>query len=478
MSRQFTITARIGAAIAAIMACALISNGAAVRDIRALGATLDGVAKRTARALSVAEHIRTGIYEMRFAQRGVSLAILEAPQDLAKAENLFRDSGARIERLLNELPPLLETEAERSLVAEMQGKIQKWRAMGPVMEQLAAQGDTEGLSRLRTGDIRKLADEMDAAAIALIGGESKSLVRAEEDAASTAVHAFALQIVMAVTFLGVGSAALFWTRRNGRHIKHLAASLRNGATHVARVAAQVKSDGQSLANSANAQAASLQETSACSEQIHAMTNKNLENVAKAAAEMGTVDARMTDGSAALSDMVASMKLIAESSSGVSAIIRTIDEIAFQTNILALNAAVEAARAGAAGLGFAVVADEVRNLAGRCSQAAKDTAALIEQSVERSRQGSVKLQSLADLIHGMVSGAANVKGLVQEVRVASEEQAKGIEQIAKALVSVEKVTQSTASAATTGAAASDAISSESEELVRHADELDRLFGARA
>src|SRR5438093_4540947 len=98
--------------------------------------------------------------------------------------------------------------------------------------------------------------------------------------------------------------------------------------------------------------------------------------------------------AALHDMVASMTAIKESSDKVSRIIKTIDEIAFQTNILALNAAVEAARAGHAGMGFAVVAEEVRNLAQRCAHAAKDTAGLIEESIAKSNHGKTKVDEVA------------------------------------------------------------------------------------
>jgi methyl-accepting chemotaxis protein len=255
----------------------------------------------------------------------------------------------------------------------------------------------------------------------------------------------------------------------------LAANLHQGAYQVADTAQRVSSLGQSLSDGANQQAASLQETSACTEEIHAMTRRNLENAIKAAEVMGQVDGQMRAGTVALTDMLASMKSIAQSSDGISKINRVIDEIAFQTNILALNAAVEAARAGDAGLGFAVVADEVRSLAGRCSQAAKETAGLIDQSVSRSREGSVKLRNLADLVHTMVASAGQVKNLVDEVRMASEEQTRGMEQISKALVNMETATQHTATVATDGAAAGNQMSAQSGGLKGHAGDLDRLFG---
>src|SRR5207247_7752329 len=120
----------------------------------------------------------------------------------------------------------------------------------------------------------------------------------------------------------------------------------------------------------------------------------------------------------LDRMVEKMKEIDASSNKIAHIIKVIDEIAFQTNILALNAAVEAARAGEAGLGFAVVADEVRNLAQRCAQAARDTAELIEESIETARDGNGRLDQMAEAVRNMTGNSSRVKGLVDEVNVAS------------------------------------------------------------
>ena len=145
-----------------------------------------------------------------------------------------------------------------------------------------------------------------------------------------------------------------------------------------------------------------------------MTRRNAANAQSAAGLMLEVDRRVQASNQSLGDMVASMHAIQESSQKVSKIIKTIDEIAFQTNILALNAAVEAARAGEAGAGFAVVADEVRTLAQRSAQAARDTASLIEESMSRTTHGTSTVTQVATAIGGITESVTTVKGLVDEV----------------------------------------------------------------
>jgi methyl-accepting chemotaxis protein/methyl-accepting chemotaxis protein-1 (serine sensor receptor) len=144
-------------------------------------------------------------------------------------------------------------------------------------------------------------------------------------------------------------------------------------------------------------------------------------------------------------------------------------------ILALNAAVEAARAGEAGMGFAVVADEVRNLAHRSAQAAKDTAALIEDSIHKSGEGSRKLDLVAQSIQQITASAGQVKTLSDEVDVGSQEQSRGIEQISMAVGQMEKVTQRNAANAEESAAASEELAAQARSLYESAERLRRLAG---
>ena len=191
--------------------------------------------------------------------------------------------------------------------------------------------------------------------------------------------------------------------------------------------------------------------------------------------MAAVDRHIQDGNRTLEEMVGSMQEINSSSDKISKIIKVIDEIAFQTNILALNAAVEAARAGEAGMGFAVVADEVRNLAQRSAQAAKDTAAMIEESIAKSNEGSAKLHKVTEVIRAITDSAVKVKTLVDEVNLGSQEQARGIEQISKAVTQMDSVTQTTAANAEESASASEELSAQAEALKQIVTDLQSMVG---
>ena len=206
-----------------------------------------------------------------------------------------------------------------------------------------------------------------------------------------------------------------------------------------------------------------------------MARKNAENSQAANGLVTQSQQKFTETNRSLETMVVAMSDIKASSDKVAKIIKVIDEIAFQTNILALNAAVEAARAGEAGMGFAVVADEVRNLAQRCAQAAKDTAALIEESIVKSNDGKTKVDQVAVAIRAITEESAKVKTLVDEVSLGSQEQTRGIEQVAKALTQMEQVTQQSAANAEESAAAAEELTAQASTLMEVVGALSAMVG---
>ncbi len=271
--------------------------------------------------------------------------------------------------------------------------------------------------------------------------------------------------IMFVLAVAVGAGwSILLIRWMNRTLRRTVADLTALAKQVAGAAGEIASSSQALAEGASEQAASLEATSASSEQINAMAHKNAENSQTAAGLVAQSQERFAETNRALEKMVGAMSDINTSSDKVAKIIKVIDEIAFQTNILALNAAVEAARAGEAGMGFAVVADEVRNLAQRCAQAAKDTADLIEESISKSNDGKVKVDEVATAIRTITAESAQVRTLVSEVNLGSQEQTRGIEQVARALTEMERVTQKSAAGAEEGAASADRLTAQSASLL--------------
>lgn len=274
--------------------------------------------------------------------------------------------------------------------------------------------------------------------------------------------------------LGVG-AGWYMARSTDRSLRTITEQIHASAEQTAAAAVQVASASQTLADGSTKQAASLEETSASLEEIASMTKRNAESAGQAKTYSNQTRAAAEAGVARTSEMTQAMDAIKASSTSIAKIVKTIDEIAFQTNILALNAAVEAARAGEAGAGFAVVADEVRQLAQRSAQSAKETAERIEESVARSEAGVQISTKVAVSFEEIVTKARLVDELVAEIATASSEQSQGIDQVNMAVSQMDKVTQANAATSEEAASASEELSAQAKTMRDAVVGLQHLVG---
>jgi methyl-accepting chemotaxis protein len=263
-----------------------------------------------------------------------------------------------------------------------------------------------------------------------------------------------------------------------RSLGEVSGTLSEAANDIFSKAGGFSTTSSQLATGASQQAASLEETSASLEQMASMTKRNAESAQHAKQIASQARKAVDEGAAGMKRMTAAMDGISTSSSEIAKIIKTIDDIAFQTNILALNAAVEAARAGEVGAGFAVVAEEVRALALRSATAARETADKVETAIHKSTEGTTTSKEVASMLERIVEHVQKMDTLVAEIATASEEQSIGIKNVTGSMVSMDKVTQSTAAGAEESASAAHELTAQTELLKDAVTKLNGFTGARA
>ena len=255
-------------------------------------------------------------------------------------------------------------------------------------------------------------------------------------------------------------------------------TLNQSADQVASGSDQVSSGAQALSQGATEQASSVEELAATINDISNRINENAHGAETASKKSDMVSEIAGEGNRRMQDMLSAMADISNSSGEIGKIIKTIEDIAFQTNILALNAAVEAARAGSAGKGFAVVADEVRDLASKSAEASKNTAVLIENSLAAVENGRRIADETAGALEKVVSGIQEATDMMDSIARASREQADAITQITVGIDQISSVVQTNSATSEESAAASEELSSQAQimkDLVRKF-KLDKDLGS--
>ncbi len=503
MAKNWTIRARVLFGFSLVIGLLVLIGLFSVTRIVGLKGDVNEIATNWTPSVNQLSDVQQQMGTLR---RQVALLIVAAftgnATDIQSADSKLAESKVKIEKLIADYKDQVTPGEEDRLYATMISTEKAYLDALDEVTSLARNGQGKEANEARKGRSSPLGDAFDAACEKEVEYNKANLAKTANGSNATASLGVTLiSIGLAVATALAIVAALLIVRAVNEALNRISSVLQQNAEQVASASEQVSSSSQSLAEGSSQQAASLEETSASIEEISTMTKKNAEGAghaqqasqqARASAEGGTERTRELQAATAAiriasEEMGNAIAGIKKSSDDVSKIIKTIDEIAFQTNILALNAAVEAARAGEAGAGFAVVAEEVRSLAQRSADAAKETAKLIEQSVLQSQAGvevnakvteriaeiGHKSEAVAASLADIVGRVKEVDGLVDEIATASKEQSAGLGQITTAVEQMDKVTQSNASGAEETSAAAEELSQQALEMQEAVGDLLRL-----
>jgi methyl-accepting chemotaxis protein len=343
-------------------------------------------------------------------------------------------------------------------------------------------GNSAGMSSDAQGKLQGLAARTEALKAALQSLNQQSS-RDLQDQLSAEQSASSRQrwvcLALLVVTLGVSFVVVNLTIRRAitNPILRVIQGVQHAVEGAERASSVVSQSGEVVARESLEQAAHVQETSASVQELSATTGENAKRASEADDLMRRAAGTVEKATASMDDLRASMDMITKSSQQVAMVLKSIDEIAFHTNILALNAAVEAARAGEAGAGFSVVADEVRNLARRAAEAAKKSGEIVEKTIHDVNRGehlvSVAHSAFREVSDHITSGAS----AVSHIAASSREQATALTQVEHTLTRIGQVTQNNAGNAEESARAANTMSGQVQATRKHIEELVDVVGIR-
>jgi len=457
-----------------------------IEALQSMNNRLNNIVNITAEKIKLGARINQNLIEITRSEKNIILAgnISEIQQYDVFIENKIKQMQERREKLRklvnNEGKVLLDKFAENwKQFLEVHGEVKQLARSALKDNSKAIHSRIIQLSSVKG---RKLADTAQSLITSIVNLNDKALELDKK--VSDTNYTFKRNLMICVGLSGLGFimlCGLLLTRAIIRTLSELFSGLksfsnnelrdtsgkfsnilndlREGSKQVTQASGQMAQASSSIAEGSQEQAASIEETSASLEEISSMIKLNAQNANKA-------DKLMKKSNLTMNNLAESMKKMNQASEETGKIIKTIDEISFQTNLLALNAAVEAARAGAAGAGFAVVADEVRKLALRAANAAQDTSVLIESIITRVKEGSMHVSETSQTFH-------QVGKLVGEIASASDEQARGIEQLNIAMTEMDGVVQQNASVSEEAASSSEELNAQAGELMSIVKTLSRI-----
>ncbi len=436
-------------------------------EVKAKLTNIDDAATRAI----LANHVVEDFVVLQRAEK--NLILEQTAENMQKFAKELQGRHTQLNTRLSEMEKTA-TEQGKKEIQEFRAAVAAWMENNKKVDALSMENSNEEARRLSCTEGRAAISAAEAVLDQLSETADNAMIA--EAKATDRLYATARMLMLSVSIGGIGFAVtlgFFIVRGLVSNLRRTVVDLSEGARQVNEAANQVSQASQTLAEGASEQASSLEETSSALEEMAAMTRTNAGSAKEANVLAAQSRKAADEGNHTVVKLNEAMTGINESSGKISKIIKVIEEIAFQTNLLALNAAVEAARAGEHGKGFAVVADEVRNLAQRCAQAAKETTSLIEDAVNRSRDGTQVANDVGKALGAIANDTSKVSTLIDAISKASDEQAQGVDQVNIAVSQMDKVTQTNASSAEEAASASEELSAQATATKHIVDELMRV-----
>ena len=423
--------------------------------------------KANARAINLAGRQR--MLTQKMSKEAFLLSSLDDPEARRQTAAALKKTAAlfdtTLQRLLNGDPAQgLEAAADPGLRAKLEEVLKLWRPFSQAVATVAA-GD-------RGSKAAAAVKYIDANNLRLLKTMNQGVQLYEKSNDPNRVIAAQL-VLLAIIVIAV--AIMWWVIRRSvvGPLQETSVTLLDSAEGIKTYSSSIAAAADNLAQQAGHQAAATEESSASLEELTSMVKMSAENTAKANTEMKSTKEVVERAYVFMEDMNKAMAAIKGASEETQAIVKTIDEIAFQTNLLSLNAAVEAARAGEAGAGFAVVADEVRSLAQRSAESARTTTTLIDNIVQRIDGGSDLVVKATEAFKEVADGAGRVAVLLDEIATANNEQAIGIDQINIGINEMDKATQQNAAMAEEAASTANEMNGAAHTLTEIVSQISQM-----
>jgi methyl-accepting chemotaxis protein len=468
MRRKLNLSARISLGFCCLMALIIMMAGAAIFNMSTVNVKLKGI-DRCHKQLNFCTTMQKSILSATSSMRGVVTSV-----DVYTNEKVMNNALIEYDKAFTKAGKTLYTPTERAILDSIKKSADYTRPLMTQVVELSLNDNHSEVNSILINEVTPALKKWTA----YLDEFQKMNEKNSQETIIAARRTFAgllgqLSILSLIAIAAGIILAYFITRSISKPMNFIASRIGEAAREVTSTSEQLYTSAQQLSQGSAEQYTAIEETSSTLQESASMMLRNTTNTKQASQLSEQAKESANNGSVVMQEMMKSIQEIKNSSDQIAIIIKVIDDIAFHTNILALNAAIEAARAGESGMGFAVVAEEVRNLAQRSARAAKDTTSIIETNIELSKEGVLIAAKVRDALNEITIQSKKVNQLMDEIAIASQEQAQGIEKMNKAMTQVEMVTQQNTGNAEKSTLATEKLNVQAESMRKIVLELSNL-----